>query len=223
MIFFDIDGTLLDHKGSEYFAVKEFYKVYSNLFNTQEEIFYNLWCKTSDKHFQKYLSGELTFLEQRNERIKELFALHEINLSDEEAAEKFQVYLENYEKNWMIFDDVITCLKKLEDDKLGIISNGDLEQQIYKLERLGIKSCFDIFVTAGDTGIAKPNIKIFEIACDRAGKEPQQCYYIGDEIETDILACQKIGMSGIWINRKNKPTNKFVKQISSLDKLKEAL
>ena len=49
---------------------------------------------------------------------------------------------------------------------------------------------------------AKPNLQIFEIACMRAREEPIKCYYIGDDLKTDILPCNNFGMTGIWINRK---------------------
>lgn len=65
MIFFDLDGTLLDHKTSEYLAVKAFYKEYRDSFSIELEPFYDLWCRITDKHFEKYLKGELTYTQQR--------------------------------------------------------------------------------------------------------------------------------------------------------------
>ena len=46
--FFDIDGTLLDHKLSERAGVFEFYRNHINVFrNLREEEFYKLWCGIS--------------------------------------------------------------------------------------------------------------------------------------------------------------------------------
>lgn len=77
-------------------------------------------------------------------------------------------------------------------------------QQTLKLERLGIKDYFETIITAGDVGTAKPDTKLFEIACARVNEDPKNCYYIGDDLETDILPCIKIGMNGIWLNRNDK-------------------
>lgn len=221
MIFFDLDGTLLDHKSSEYAGVKEFYKEYKEYFKLEQEVFYKYWGRLSDKHFNRYLSGEITFKEQRVERIKELFMLPGIELSDEVAESIFSNYLAIYQDNWTPFRDVIPCLQQISRHKLGIISNGDFMQQSLKLEKMGIKKYFQIIITSGEIGIAKPNTMLFDIACKKVNEFPQNCYYIGDDLKLDILPCNEIGMKGIWINRKNGQTDiDGVKTISSLEDLK---
>jgi putative hydrolase of the HAD superfamily len=204
-IFFDIDGTLLDHKYSERAGVLEFYGNHINVFlNLRQEEFYALWCSISDKHFARFLKGEISFKEQRRARIKEVFKLAGIALPDEEADLAFQEYLREYERNWRLFYDVMPCLESLKKEHtLGIISNGDLEQQLYKLERMHIRDYFDIVVAAGDIGVSKPDRRIFEIACEKSGVSSDQAYYIGDDFKTDIIACQDAGMKGIWLNRNN--------------------
>lgn len=91
--------------------------------------FTNDGCKVSDKYFNRYLNHEIAFKEQRIERIKELFIFSTIKLSDNTAENIFNNYLKIYESSWEPFDDVFSCLQKLDGYKLGIISNGDLEQQ----------------------------------------------------------------------------------------------
>lgn len=224
MIFFDLDGTLLDHKSSEYLGVKEFYNSYKEYFEFEEEVFYKYWRQISDKHFNMYLNGKITFKEQRVERIKELFMLSGIEFSDEVAQSTFNNYLRIYESNWRPFSDVIPCLQKLVGYKLGIVSNGDLEQQLLKLHKIGIKKYFSTIVTSGEVGISKPNTKLFDIACKRVNEFPQNCYYIGDDLKLDILPCIEIGMRGIWINRNNRQTGlDGIKTIFSLEDLEENL
>ena|GEM_PF-5591545 len=72
---------------------------------------------------------------------------------DREARFTFEEYLSVYENNWKPFEDVVPCLQELTTYKLGIISNGDLEQQSLKLERMGIKHFFSEIITAGEDGI----------------------------------------------------------------------
>ncbi|KNF07705.1 hypothetical protein CLPU_13c00470 [Gottschalkia purinilytica] len=90
MIFFDLDGTLLDHKLSEYLGVKALYKINKEYFNVNQNEFYHMWCNISEKNFRRFLDGELTFENQRNERIKEIFALSGVKLSDDEAEKSFK-------------------------------------------------------------------------------------------------------------------------------------
>ena len=220
MIFFDLDGTLLDHKLSEYSGVKAFYIENKQHFSIDENEFYQLWCNLSEKNFKRYLDGEISFRQQRIIRLKELFSSVGLYLRDSEAEIKFKFYLFHYEKNWKPFDDVIPCLESLENCRLGIISNGNHDQQLLKLERMGIEKYFETIITSGLVGAAKPDIKIFQTACERANLSPENCYYIGDDLETDILSCKKTGINGIWLNRKReKLTNPDVKMIYNLDEL----
>jgi putative hydrolase of the HAD superfamily len=121
---------------------------------------------------------------------------------------KFKKYLSIYEDNWKTYDDVIPCLKYLAGKyRLGIISNGDLNQQSLKLEKMNIKQYFTHIITSGEVGISKPNKKLFNIACSRVKKQPQECYYIGDDLQTDIIPCKDVSMNGIWLNRKRENLN----------------
>lgn len=225
MIFFDLDGTLLDHKGSELLGVEAFYEEYRDYFTLEKEIFYKFWCQISDKYFNMYLRGEITFDQQRIVRIKELFGYSNIRLTDEEAITKFKKYLSNYEDNWKPYDDVIPCLNYLSRKyELGIISNGELKQQSLKLEKLRIKQYFTDIITAGEVGVSKPNIELFNIVCNRVHKEPQECYYVGDDLQTDIIPCKDVGMNGIWLNRKKETlTINNIKMIYNLSTLKSIL
>lgn len=224
MVFFDIDGTLLDHKSAEFAGVELFFQNYQNFYGMDLNEFYSIWCKLSEKHFERYLAKQCSFEEQRIGRIKELFLKRNINLSDEEALKIFSHYLCNYELSWKLYDDVVPCLKKLSNLKIGIISNGDLEQQKLKLDKTGISRYFVDIVVAGEFNISKPCTEIFEIACKRNGEKPEKCFYVGDTIETDIIPCEKIGMKGIWINRDNKIfQNKNIKSVISLEELSNKL
>lgn len=124
-----------------------------------------------------------------------------------------------YEESWKAYDDVIPCLESLKGKKLGIISNGDHEQQLMKLDKIGVRSYFEDVVTAGNIGVAKPNVKIFEVACERNGANIKDSYYIGDDIKSDILPCNEIGMKAILINRTQKEVDKEIVQVSSLEKI----
>lgn len=221
IIFFDLDGTLLDHKSSEYLGVKEFYNYNKKYFKFSENEFYKAWCDISEKYFNIYLAGKLTFREQRIERIKGLFRLAKIKLSDQDAEKKFNEYLLNYENSWQCFDDVKPCLESLKEYRLGIISNGDLAQQNLKLEKMKIKSYFEVIITAGEVGISKPNVEMFKIAASKANVQLRHCYYVGDDLNTDILPCKKVNMKGILIDR-NELAVKIagITVINSLENLK---
>ena len=221
MIFFDIDGTLLDHKGAEAEGIKAFYE--SNVFDKlcNFESFKQAWVKYSDKNFNKFLNKECNFEEQRAMRIIDVYNEFNKKIEYKEALGKFGDYLIAYERAWKAYDDVINCLKSLKGYKIGIISNGDYNQQIEKLKRMNIYTCFCDVVAAGEVGYAKPDSKIFEIACERNNIGINEACYVGDNIKTDIVPAEAIGMKAVLIDRnKSNSVEGTINRIYSLNDLK---
>jgi len=146
-----------------------------------------------------------------------LFSKARTEIDQDQAINYFQYYINHYEDSWRLFDDVIPSLESLKDQRLGIITNGDSVQQRQKLKKLGISEYFQVVMVSGDIGISKPNPEIFIQACKIAKVHPTECFYIGDNIEADTLACEKINMRGIWLNRKNNES--YSRTIKSLYEL----
>lgn len=218
MIFFDLDETLFDFKAAEHLAVNRFYKQCIEEPNQNEDGFYQLWCDVGRKHYDRFLLGELTFEQQKIERIQELFHQSGSQISEFQAQKYFQIYLNHFEENWKPFEDVFPTLAALSSHRLGIITNGDSIQQRQKLRKIGILDYFQVIVAAGDIGISKPNLAIFEYACHLAEENPADCYYVGDSMESDIIPCEKIKMKGIWLNRKSedKTHSRTIKNLNEL-------
>jgi len=196
VVFFDVDGTLVDHKFAEKAGAIQYYQEQMSVFKISEAEFIKLWGDLANKYFNRYLNKELSFNEQRMSRIKELFRIVKIELSDQDAEFEFRSYLSFYRNNWKAFDDVIPCLNQLGDVQLGIISNGDYEQQIDKLKTVGLIDYFATIVTSGEAGYSKPDKRIFIEACNRVSKAPSECYYVGDDFRIDILGSNAAGMKG---------------------------
>ncbi len=202
VIFFDIDGTLIDHAGAEKLGVLSIFNKYKKtLRDPQEEEFYNIWLRASEKHNKEYLRGNLSFKEQRIKRLQEVFLHFQKSITEDEALRIFFEYLDVYEASWKCFDDVIPCLKNLKEHQLGIISNGDKAQQIKKLKIGGVFGYFRHFIISSEAGFPKPDRKIFDFACRKANVLPENAVYIGDNLETDIEPAKNIGMQAVLIDR----------------------
>ena len=219
MIFFDIDRTLLDHESAERAAALTFQKEHPEVFTESPEKFVERWHTVAEKYIKRHIDGEFSFREQRRIRLKELFGHHR-QLSDADADGLFESYLRHYENNWKLYDDVLDCLEELSGYGLGIISNGDSEQQRQKLHNLGIIGMFSTIVISGDIGISKPEAGIFITACERAGVAPDQCYFVGDNLKIDAEAGTKAGLTGIWLNRDGREADTDLPVIFSLRELR---
>lgn len=199
MIFFDIDGTLIDHASASAAASLVFFDKYPGAIPFSREEFPVAWEEILNKHFDRFCRGELSLWEQRRARMREVFAAPE--MSDAEADSRYRAFVREYEKLTQAYDDAAGCLAKLAGRPLGIISNGPRDQQIGKLQRAGLLKYFSVMVCSEDVGQGKPSPSIFIEACRRAGDSPDNCVHIGDNIEADVLASRALGMRGIHLNR----------------------
>jgi putative hydrolase of the HAD superfamily len=203
MIFFDIDQTLINHQQAQNTAASLFLQQFSSSLPHTSEEFCQRWQTVMERHFTTFMQGEITFVEHRRRRMREIFQEAELNFGDDEADERFAIYLQYYEDNWTLFDDVLPCLNALSDRRLGIISNGNTEQQMKKLYQTGIANRFDVVVVSEEIGVSKPRPGIFMSAHRRAGVEARRCIYVGDSLQNDALAAEAVGMKGIWLNRED--------------------
>ena len=220
-LFFDIDGTLLDEDSAERKASMAFQKEHADLFPQPSQVFADAWRNLTEFHVHRFLKREITFGEQRLARKRELFGGVGKQLSDEESVTLFKTYLKHYEAHWCLFADVRECLRTLKGSDLGIISNGDSGQQRQKLDQLHIRELFDPVIISSDLNISKPDPRIFEEACRQAGQRPQECIYVGDNFEVDILGSRGAGLKGIWLNRigENRGSRSHPDMIRSLTEL----
>ncbi len=102
----------------------------------------------------------------------------------------------------VLFDDVTPLLNDLKGRglTLGLISN--IEQDMTEtLTKLKLPSWLGIIVTSQDAGAGKPRPEIFQEALRRAGVQPSEAIYIGDQYQVDIVGSRGAGMKGILIDR----------------------
>jgi putative hydrolase of the HAD superfamily len=201
VVFFDLDATLLDHDAAARAGAARIYENFRPQLDENLEDFLERWESVSEKYFQSFDPGKKYGLwEQRRLRIREFFSEA---FSDAEAERRFKIYLEAYEAGWKLFSDSLPCLQSLQRRKLGLITNGDGEQQRAKIQKLGLGSYLSHVVISREVNCAKPERAIFELAAREAKVDIQECVYVGDRLQTDALGSQQAGMKGIWLDRKD--------------------
>jgi len=199
MIFFDIDGTLIDHASASAAASLALHDQFAGEIPFSRDEFPLAWEQIMDRHFERFCRGEISLWGQRRARIRESFAAPQ--LTDAEADARYFVFIGEYEQRTRAYDDAAPCLERLAGTQLGIISNGAREQQIGKLRRAGLLSHFSVTVFSEDTGRGKPDPSIFREACRRAGKDPSECILVGDDLKNDIHAGHAFGIRPVWVDR----------------------
>jgi len=198
MIFFDLDGTLLDHDLAERKGAIAVAHAMS-LSPSEHPDFVKKWRAVSDRYMALYLAGAIDFERQRHLRLE---GVTERQLDTTEAKTIFEVYLHAYEAGWSLDQDAMPCLYRLAQKyPLGIISNGNPTQQHKKLSALNIEKFFTVVVTSEEVGVSKPSRRIFDYACEKAEILNGSCTYISDRLDTDAVAARDAGLTGYWLDR----------------------
>ena len=100
-----------------------------------------------------------------------------------------------------LYSDTVECLQILgKKYHLGIIAN-QIPGAEKRLEEKGIHRYFDLIISSAEEGVAKPDLRIFNIALTRAGCVPEQAVMIGDRIDNDIVPAKQLGMKTVWIKQ----------------------
>lgn len=196
LILFDIDDTLIDHGTAERIAAGHLHRLLQ-LPGLRED-FLQDWTIALDHHFARFLAGKVSHQGQRRDRIRDVV---DLSLPDKEADVIYAEYAAIYEASWKLYDDVLPCLAALTGHRLGVISNGQGEQQRRKLKRIGLLERFDCVLVADECGCAKPHPQIFTRACAHVGETTANSAYIGDRYDIDAIAARTAGLQGIWLDR----------------------
>ena len=229
-VFFDLDRTLMNFEVGEDLGIKAVFENYKNELKMDYEEFRSTWKDVAQKIFDEYSAGLHTFDEQRHLRVKKMFELNGVVLDENEVEKRFKLYWSNYEKGVGLFPDARGILENLRQHKIktGLISNGDTSNQRWKLNREKLTDYFNPIIISGEVGVSKPDLRIFEIALERAEAEKESSWYIGDSLVHDIEPAVKFGMNVIYLNRKllGEKTNQekpVYVEVSSLDQAWECL
>ncbi len=205
-ILFDLDNTLFDHDRAELESLKKIYRSYRNLFNgISFDTFYEKFQINNDMFWKKLITGETNRWQSRQGRFA--LTLKDCGLKQSPAAEMFSVYLSIYIHNHYYVDGAENLLKTLNRKKytLGIITNGFTTVQENKIDGLGIRRYFDTIVMSEKVGVMKPHPKIFNTALAKIRCEAQDCLFVGDSFDSDVVGALKSGLKAVWFNPKQKP------------------
>ncbi len=205
VVLFDLDDTLFEHTRAVRVGVAA-HRIANGLEGDEASEFAR-WTALEELHYHRYLAGETGFREQRRARARDFVAPHGRDLSSDDAADAwFASYLIEYQRAWRLHDDVLPLLDVLTQ-RLGIITNAELEFQLGKLNAMAVTERFEHVIASGDVGVAKPDPGIFRFAASAYGVEPARVAYVGDRLHTDAIGAGSAGMLGVWLDRTDAATS----------------
>lgn len=99
----------------------------------------------------------------------------------------------------VLYPDTKALLQRLSQKyKIGIIANQDFGTE-QRLTDFNVHQYINLVIASAEEGVAKPDLRIFQIALARADCKPEEAIMVGDRIDNDIIPANKIGMTTVWI------------------------
>jgi len=198
-VYFDLDGTLLDHEHAERKALADLRSQYLEIFGTlsvdelQEqyrEINVPLW--------RRYAKGDLAKDTLKRRRFEDL--LEAVGAPHADPALVGRYYLQRYGSHWQFVDGAREAYEAIAEARpVGILTNGFAEVQAEKLKEFPVlEERAETVVVCEENGALKPDAEAFRHAAEQAGVAPEEVLYVGDSYRSDVEGAQNAGWRVAW-------------------------
>ena len=209
-VFFDLDDTLYDQ-------LVPFEGAYREVFGARFDASgpdgtpLDVWelfrasRRHSDEAFAASERGEMPMEEMHVYRLKRAFADFGIEVGDADCLRMQGIYAAAQESDIRLSPAVVALLDWCAGNlPPGIITNGPAVHQRKKMEALGLGRWVgpDDMLVSSEVGVAKPDPRIFRMACERVGTKPEHCVFVGDSFGADVVGAVAAGMLVVWLNRR---------------------
>lgn len=174
----------------------------------------------------RHREGRLQLEGARREVVR--LALVDLGIDDQHLARCIgDAYSQLRDAGTAPLPESIDTVRWLRDSgrRLALLTNGAGVAQRKKIARFGLEHLFDAILVEGELGFGKPDERVYRRALDTLDVKPAEAWMVGDNLEWDVAAPQKLGMSGVWIDVRGRglPADSAVKPdyiISSLAELR---
>ena len=201
ILFWDIDGTLMDFKRAEAQALSQSLEEVG-VRPTMELI--TEYSGINISYWKRLETGELTKEEVLVGRFVEFLGKRKIQAD----AKKFLMsYEEHLSHAWFIQDDSLELCKKLRSDgfRQYVVTNGWVDVQKTKLRESGFDKVLDGSFISDELGVPKPKKEFFEACFEQifGTKTPEpselnRVLIIGDSLTSDMKGGVNAGIDCCW-------------------------
>lgn len=223
-VIFDIDNTLYDYDAAHALAWAALCDYAKNHLNMDYERFSQHQAEAA-RIVEEHLGAACAALHDRTLRLQIL--LEENDLPLYHALNMSELYWDRLLQAAEPNPGAASCLSELKQEGylLGIGTDMTVEYQLKKLFKLQLLPYFDFVVTSEEANVEKPDCKLFQLCAQKAGVSPQECLFIGDNINKDILGAINAEMHALWYHPSNgsPPEHHGIDRIDSFDQITDVL
>lgn len=193
-VFFDIDNTLFHYTKADKAAMKKIGEYGKERLNIEPAILEKTIAQAM-KNMGERVGFDYPSIHNRQIRFQNTLEMLHLP-SYPYATEMYRIYWDTHLEAMAPEPGIISILELLKKKNIYIGIGSDMTSYIQnkKLERLGAAQYFDGFVTSEEAGCDKPDPQIFKLCAEKAGCQPEECLFIGDNKEKDVMGPRNIGM-----------------------------
>jgi HAD superfamily hydrolase (TIGR01509 family) len=201
-VLFDLDDTLFDHRACTREALRALWRNIPALAAFEFDMLESRHAALLEAFHVEVLAGRLTVDEARRRRFARLIEEGGGGTAEADAGEAASAYREAYVRHWRPVPGALALLDAVaRRARVGLVTNNVAGEQRQKIAACGFAPYLDAVVISEEAGVAKPEARIFAMAMEQLGSEPQACVMLGDAWEADILGARAAGLRAVWFNR----------------------
>ena len=185
-ILFDLDDTLFSLRGCEAQALRRtlddarlLTAMPASYIKSFATISSGYWAARSTERKTAYTREDVVELSWRD-----FLSAHDLDAS--RSAELAQRFWVEFCRSRELNPGAAEVLQSLSPHfRLGMVTNGYSDSQRGRLEAAGLQGVFDPLLISEEVGVAKPDLRIFEMALTQLQLDPGAVLYVGDSISHD--------------------------------------
>ena len=150
---------------------------------------------------ERHRLGRLHLLDARTAIIADGFAALGWTPSDTATAHRMAArYNALREAEMHLFDGALHVVDTFRamGVRLALITNGAAMPQRAKVDRFDLAHRFDHIQIEGEHGFGKPEERAYLHALSVLDTDPKETWMVGDNLEWEVIAPQKLGIHAIW-------------------------
>lgn len=151
---------------------------------------------------ERHRHWRMNLAEGRRAMITEAFAemAAEAPGATPEVAEAFAMRLHAAREENRLFPSAIETLEAIRAAgvKMALVTNGSADMQRAKIAQFDLARLFDHVQIEGEAGFGKPEERAYLHAMQALGVGPAETWMVGDNLEWEIAAPQRLGIFAIW-------------------------
>ena len=204
---FDLDDTVYDLSRP---FIDAYNQLFADRFSLDANQLFILHRIHSEETFARSERKEISMEDMYCYRIMASFEDLGESITREEAL-LFQKTYAGFQHNLKLCPEMAEILDycRSTGQFVSVITNGPSEHQRAKIYSLGLDKWMDTaaIVISSECGYRKPDPVIFDIAQKRFALDLSKTYFVGDNVETDIVGAAAAGWKTIWFNHRHRENN----------------